>query len=161
MRLVSAALAAILFLLGSSAGCQDRHAPQPGARARLVVDGPQGRAFYEGNIVRIVTDTVVLRYPSTNFGAPTHLTAARASLVDFQVSAGAPRKKYAVRGAVIGGLVGALVGAIATPTYNTAPGGPGPDADASTRIAIGAAGGALLAGFFSAVAAPERWVPVQ
>jgi hypothetical protein len=161
MRPVFATLAATLLLIGDSAGCQDRHAAQPGARARLVVDGPQGRAFYEGNIVRIVTDTVVLRYPSTNFGAPTHLTAARASLLDFQVSAGAPRKRYAIRGAVIGGVVGALLGAITTPHYETAPGGPGPDTDAGTRIAIGAAGGALLVGFVSAVAAPERWVTVQ
>lgn len=149
------------LLLGTSAACQDRNPPQPGARARLVVNSPRGRAFYEGNIVRIVTDTVVLRYPGTNFGVPTYLTAARASLVDFQVSAGAPRRAYAVRGAVIGGLAGALLGALAVPARETTPGGPGDEPNRLARGAIGAAGGALVVGFFSAAAARERWVTVQ
>src|SRR5688572_12899836 len=152
------------LLVAGVAGAQTPRA-QPGARARLVVDARGQRQLYEGNIVRVVTDTVVLRYPSTNFGAPTLLTVSRTNLVDFQISAGAPRKKYAVRGAVVGALLGGLLGAVTAPHYmydTTPPGDFGPERDhRGLRMAIGAAGGALLVGYFSAIAAPERWVTVQ
>jgi hypothetical protein len=153
-----------LMLAASAIGAQPPEA-QPGARARLVVDGRERRELYEGTIVRVVTDTVVLRYPSTNFGAPTMLTVSRTSLADFQISAGAPRKKYAVRGAIVGALLGGLLGAVTAPHYmydTTPPGDFGPERDhRGLRMAIGAAGGALLVGYFSALAAPERWVTVQ
>ena len=153
----------LCLLVAGVAGAQTPRA-QPGARARLVVDARGQRQLYEGNIVRVVTDTVVLRYPSTNFGAPTLLTVSRSSLADFQISAGAPKKKYAVRGAIVGALVGGLLGMLTTPhySYDTAPGFSGTEENhLGLRVAIGAAGGALLGGYFSALAAPERWVTVQ
>jgi hypothetical protein len=156
----AAIVIALLLLAVTPLAGQDTGAPTlaPGARVRVIVDRPTQRR-HTGDVAEVTPDMIVLTVLGPNFGTPTRLVIPRTDIAAVSVSAGSPRRTYALRGAISGGIFGLLLGYL-NRGIGTAYGDVAVAPPARHVVPLAGAAGAGLGALIGAIVAREQWVSV-